>query len=92
MSGIAGQARYEGFGSEIVVWVEFRLSTRKWLSENRALLRNPERETLMAGKDPPSLTLWDFLLLALLYRMFLLRLVYTLHPHQCLLSSPSVPD
>ena len=46
----------------------------------------------MAGKDPPSLTLWDFLLLVLLYRMFLLRFVYTLHPHQCLLSNPSTPD
>ena len=33
VSGIVGQARYEGFGGEIVVWVEFWLSTWKRLSE-----------------------------------------------------------
>ena len=92
MSGIAGQARYEGFGREIVVLIEFRISIGKGYQKNSALLRTPERETFMAGKDPPSLTLWDFLIQVLLHRMFLLRFVYTLHPHQCLLSSPSILD
>ena len=92
MSRIAGQARYEGFGGEKVVWVEFRLSTRKRLSKKLGFIEKPKRETLMAGKDPPSLTLWDFLLLMLLYRMFLLRFVYTHHPRLGLLSSPSILD
>ena len=70
VSGIAGQARYEGFGREIVVWVEFRLSTRKRLSEKQSFIEKPKRETLMAGMAPPSLTLWDFLLQVFLYRIF----------------------
>ena len=92
MSGIAGQARYEGFRGEKVVLVEFRYECRKRLSQKMGFIDKPKRETLMAGKDPPSLTLWDFLLQVILYRMFLLRFVYTHHPRLCLLSSPSILD
>ena len=52
MSGIAGQARYEGFGEEIVVWVEFWLSTWKKLSEKLCFIEKPKAGDPHGGQGP----------------------------------------
>ena len=52
MSGIAGQARYEGFGGKIVVWVEFWLSTRKRLSEKQGFIEKPKAGDPHGGQGP----------------------------------------